>query len=63
VNRFDPRNPKPGPARIEGIDGLSHTRAPRTVGLATALLALALAFAAGFTAAVYSVGFIVTATP
>jgi hypothetical protein len=62
VNRFDPRNPKPGPARLEGIPH-THTRAPRTVGLATALLALALAFAAGFTAAVYSVGFIVTATP
>lgn len=40
---------------------ISHSRAPRGLPLTTALLLAALAFVTGFTAAVYTVGFIVTA--
>lgn len=40
---------------------VSCTRAPLSCARSTAWLALALAFASGFTAAVYTVGFILTA--
>lgn len=43
------------------LAGVSHSRSPRTVPLKTALLAGAVLFWAGFTAAVYTIGFIVTA--
>jgi len=42
------------------LAGLTHARAPRAVSLTTALLIGALLFATGFTAAVYTIGFIVT---
>lgn len=43
------------------LTGLEHTRAPWSASRFNVGLALATAFAAGFCAAVYSVGWIVTA--
>lgn len=43
------------------IAGLEHAHAPACVSRKTLLLATATAFAAGFCAAVYSIGWIVTA--
>lgn len=42
------------------IAGISHTRAPRVLPITTALLLGAVLFAAGFAAAVYTIGFILT---
>jgi hypothetical protein len=54
-------NPR-GPAKIEGLP-LTHTRAPRAVPVLTAALLCAACFAAGYCAAVYSVGMILTVRP
>ena len=43
------------------LAGLEHAHAPARVSVKTVLLAIAAAFAAGFCAAVYSVGWIVSA--
>lgn len=55
--------PKRTPLAVATIEGISHSRAERTVPIKTVALLCALFLAVGFYAAVWSIGMIATATP